>query len=68
MTAVINTLTPHVAKLFATEVLLADPASLGDDVLEECLYLLRERLTGAPDDDAPAGPADTPPPPAGTRD
>jgi hypothetical protein len=29
----------------AVEILLADPASLGDDVLESCLYLPRERLT-----------------------
>ena len=26
------------------EILLADPETLGDDVLESCLYLLRERL------------------------
>jgi hypothetical protein len=32
------------AKLLATEVLLADPETLGDDVLETCLYLLRDRL------------------------
>jgi hypothetical protein len=44
--AVINTLSPKAAKMLATEVLLADPESLGDDVLEACLYLLRERLTG----------------------
>ena len=43
--ALINTLPPKAAKLLATEVLLADPESLGDDVLEACLYLLRERLT-----------------------
>jgi hypothetical protein len=28
----------------AVETLLADPEALGDDVLETCLYLLRERL------------------------
>jgi hypothetical protein len=46
--ALINTLSPKAAKMLATEVLLADPESLGgdDDVLEACLYLLRERLTG----------------------
>jgi hypothetical protein len=33
-----------VARLLAVEVLLADPESLGDDVLEGCLYLMRERL------------------------
>ena len=32
------------ARLLAVETLLADPKSLGDDVLESCLYLLRERL------------------------
>jgi hypothetical protein len=35
------------AKLAAIQVLLADPESLGDDVLESCLYLLREKLSGA---------------------
>ena len=35
------------AKLLAVEILLADPESLGDDVLESCLYLLRERLQAA---------------------
>jgi hypothetical protein len=34
------------ARLLATEVLLADPEALADDVLESCLYLLRERLHG----------------------
>jgi hypothetical protein len=33
-----------VARMQAVEVLLADPATLEDDVLESCLYLLRERL------------------------
>jgi hypothetical protein len=32
------------ARLLAVEVLLADPETLYDDVLESCLYLLRERL------------------------
>ena len=44
--ALIKTLPPKAAKLLATEILLTDPESLGDDVLEACLYLLRERLTG----------------------
>lgn len=35
------------ARLLATEVLLADPETLDDDVLESCLYLLRDRLQGA---------------------
>jgi hypothetical protein len=32
------------AQMAAVEVLLADPDSLGDDVLESCLYIFRERL------------------------
>ena len=32
------------ARMLAVETLLADPEALGDDVLESCLYLLRERL------------------------
>jgi hypothetical protein len=34
------------ARLLAVEVLLAEPEALGDDVLESCLYILRDRLTG----------------------
>lgn len=34
------------ARLLAVEVLLGDPEALGDDVLESCLYLLRDRLLG----------------------
>jgi hypothetical protein len=30
--------------MLAVEILLADPESLGDDVLESCLYILREKL------------------------
>jgi hypothetical protein len=41
------------ARLLAVEVLLAEPERLGDDVLESCLYILRNRLRGRPDDDAP---------------
>jgi hypothetical protein len=44
-TAVIRTLPPTAAKLLAVEILLADPESLRDDVLESCLYLLRDRLS-----------------------
>lgn len=44
--AVIGTLPPKAAKLLAAEILLADPESLADDILESCLYLLRERLQG----------------------
>jgi len=32
--------------MLAVETLLADPEALGDDVLESCLYLLREKLRG----------------------
>jgi hypothetical protein len=40
----ITALPARAARLLATEVLLADPAALADDVLESCLYLLRDRL------------------------
>ena len=43
-TAMISTLSPKAARLIAIEILLADPESLGDDVLESCLYILREKL------------------------
>lgn len=46
-TAVISSLPAKAAKLLAVEILLADPGSLDDDVLESCLYLLRERLRAA---------------------
>ena len=45
--AVISTLPPKAAKMVAVEILLADPGSLEDDVLEACLYILRERLRAA---------------------
>lgn len=45
-TAVISVLPARAARMLAVEVLLAEPESLGDDVLESCLYLLRERLRG----------------------
>ena len=43
-----GTTTPNAraAWLLATEVLLAEPEALGDDVLESALYILRERLQG----------------------
>jgi hypothetical protein len=49
---------PHArtAWLLATEVLLAEPEALGDDVLESCLYILRDRLQGKDGDDAGPGP------------
>jgi hypothetical protein len=45
--AVISSLPPNAAKMVAIEILLADPRSLGDDVLESCLYILREKLKAA---------------------
>ena len=44
--AVISTLPAKAARLLAVEILLAEPEALGDDVLESCLYLFRERLRG----------------------
>jgi hypothetical protein len=41
------TLTSPGARMLAVEILLADPEALGDDVLESCLYILRERLRTA---------------------
>ncbi len=35
---------PPAARLLAIEVLLAAPEALGDDVLESCLYILRDKL------------------------
>ena len=40
------TLHSHAARLLATEVLLADPEALEDDVLESCLYIFRDKLHG----------------------
>jgi hypothetical protein len=45
-TAEISSLPAQAARMLAVEILLADPEALGDDVLESCLYLLRERLRG----------------------
>ena len=42
--AEISGLTAKAARMLAVEILLADPEALNDDVLESCLYLLRERL------------------------
>jgi hypothetical protein len=41
-----TTLPAKAARLLATEILLADPEALEDDILESCLYLLRDRLHG----------------------
>jgi hypothetical protein len=35
------------ARMLAVEILLSEPESLGDDVLESCLYILREKLRAA---------------------
>jgi hypothetical protein len=35
------------ARMLAVEILLADPEALADDVLESCLYLLRDRMRAA---------------------
>ena len=45
-TTVIPALPTKATRMLAVEILLNDPESLGDDVLESCLYLLRERLRG----------------------
>ena len=42
--AMISHLPPRAARMAAIEVLLADPAALGDDTLESGLYILREKL------------------------
>jgi hypothetical protein len=53
----LNSLYSSSARLLAVEVLLAEPELLADDVLESCLYLLRDRLHGKDDEaDKPAGP------------
>jgi hypothetical protein len=44
VTADVASLPPDAARTLAVEILLADPESLGDDVLEACLYILRDRL------------------------
>jgi hypothetical protein len=43
----IATLPRGAARMLAIEILLADPESLEDDVLESCLYILRDKLRGA---------------------
>ncbi len=45
--AEISALPAQAARMLAVEILLADPEALADDVLESCLYILRERLRGA---------------------
>ena len=45
--AVIETLPRDAARMLAVEILLAEPESL-DDVLESCLYILREKMRAVP--------------------
>ena len=45
----IGLLSPEARRLLAVEILLADPETLHDDVLETCLYMLRDRLKGIKD-------------------
>lgn len=44
VTADIAALPAKAARMAAVEILPADPDALGDDVLEACLYILREKL------------------------
>ena len=43
----IEALPRSAARILAVEILLAEPESLDDDVLESCLYILREKLRTA---------------------
>ena len=45
--AMISHLPPKAARMAAIEILLSDPAALGDDTLESGLYILREKLRAA---------------------
>jgi hypothetical protein len=45
--ALIEALPRSAARMLAVEILLAEPESLDDDVLESCLYILREKLRTA---------------------
>lgn len=49
------------ARLLAVEVLLAEPEALADDVLEACLYILRDRLQGNDDAAVPTRPREEDP-------
>jgi hypothetical protein len=53
----ISRLPAPAARMLAVEILLADPETLADDVLESCLYLLRDRLRAVADPHPPATPA-----------
>jgi hypothetical protein len=45
--ATLSHLPPRAARMAAIEILLAEPAALGDDTLEAGLYILREKLRAA---------------------
>jgi hypothetical protein len=45
--ATLSNLPPRSARMAAIEILLADPAALGDDTLESGLFILRETLRAA---------------------
>ena len=49
---VISNLSARAARTLAVEILLSNTEWLADDVLESCLYLLQDRLAGAPRDTA----------------
>ncbi len=40
----VKNLPPKAARMVAVEILLAEPDVLGDDVLESCLHIFREKL------------------------
>jgi hypothetical protein len=40
----LSRLSAPAARMLAVEILLAEPEALEDDVLESCLYVLREKL------------------------
>jgi hypothetical protein len=46
-TAALRSLPEGVARMLAVEFRLGDPEALDDDVLESCLYILREKLRAA---------------------
>jgi hypothetical protein len=45
--AALSRLPVGAARMAAVEILLSEPETLGDDILESCLYVLRERLRAA---------------------
>jgi hypothetical protein len=45
--ATLHAIPAGTARMLAVEILLAEPETLDDDVLESCLYILREKLRAA---------------------